>query len=104
MIKGHNKTILSEPEKPSPDNCTDKTSCPLNGSCQHKNPVYSCRVLSPVIKQNHPHYIGFTEDALKDRIDKHNNSFKYESKRNPTELSNLVLGKKRRVKVNLGEF
>ena len=33
VINGHNKNILNEPEKPSPFNCRDKTSCPLNGSC-----------------------------------------------------------------------
>ena len=28
----------------SPCNCSGKTRCPLNGSCQHKNLVYSCKV------------------------------------------------------------
>ena len=82
VINGHNKNILNEQEKPSPCNCRDKTSCPLNGSCQHKNLVYSCKVSTPDIKQNHPHYIGLTEHTFKDRLYKHNNSFKYESKRN----------------------
>ena len=50
VINGHNKNILNEQEKPSPRNCRDKTSCPLNGSCQHKNLVYSCKVSTPDIK------------------------------------------------------
>ena len=55
VINGHNKNILNEQEKPSPCNCRDKTSCPLKGSCQHKNLVYSCKVSTPDLKQNHPH-------------------------------------------------
>ena len=58
VINGHNKNILNEQKKPSPFNCRDKTSCLLKGSCQHKNLVYSCKVSTPDLKQNHPHYIG----------------------------------------------
>ena len=106
MINGHNKNILNEQEKPSPCNCRDKTSCPLNGSCQHKNLVYSCKVSTPDIKQNHPHYIGQNiqniEHTFKDRLYKHNNSFRYESKRNSAELSNFIWGeKKEKVNVDL---
>ena len=68
VINGHNKNILNEQEKPSPCNCRDKTSCPLKGTCQHKNLVYSCKVSTPDLKQNHPHYIGFTEHTFKDSI------------------------------------
>ena len=78
VINGHNKNILNEQEKSSPCNCRNKTSCPLKGSCQHKNLVYSCKVSTPDLKQNHPHYIGLTEHTFKDRLYKHNNSFKYE--------------------------
>ena len=95
MINGHNKNILNKQEKPSPCNCRDKTSCSLKGSCQHKNLVYSCKVSTPDLKQNNPHYTGLTEHTFKDRLYKHNNSFKYESKRNSTELSNFIWGKKK---------
>ena len=37
--------------KLSSSNCRDKTSCPLNGSCQHKNFLCSGRVSTPYIKQ-----------------------------------------------------
>ena len=50
VINGHDKHILNDVEKPS-CNCRDKTSCPLNRSCQHKNLVYSCKVPIPDIKQ-----------------------------------------------------
>ena len=100
VINGHNKNILNEQEKTSPCNCRDKTSCPLNGSCQHKNLVHFCKVSTPDIKQNHPHCIGLAEHTFKDRLYKHNNSFKYESKRNSTELSNFIWGKKKE-KINV---
>ena len=84
-----------EPEKPSPCNCRDKTACPLSGSCQHKNLVYSCKVSTPDTKQNHPHYIGLTEHIFKDKLYKYKNPFKYDSNRNSTELSNFIWGKKK---------
>ena len=90
FINGHNKNILNEQEKPSACNCREKTYCSLHGNSQHKNLVYSCKVLTSDIKQNHPHYIGLTEHTFKDRHYKHNNSFKYESKRDSTELSNFI--------------
>ena len=52
--------------------------------------VYICKADTPNIIENHPHYIGLTENTFKDRFYKHKNSFKYESKRNATELSNFV--------------
>ena len=77
-------------DKPSPCNCRDKTSCPLNGSCQHKNFLCSGRVSTPYIKQNNSHYIGLAKHTFKDRLYKHNNSFQHMSKRNSTELSNFI--------------
>ena len=62
--------------------------------------IYSFKVSTPDLKQNHPHYIGLTEHTFKDRLYKHNNSFKYESKRNSTELSNFIWGKKKE-KINV---
>ena len=101
--------MLCGQEKPAPDSCRGKTSCPSNGSFQHKNIFLffcqgkSCMFLQGLVrKQNHPHYIGLTEHALKERLDKLNTSFKYESKGNPTEPSNLIWGKKKeKVNVNL---
>ena len=47
-------------------NCRGKTSCPLNGSCQHKNLVYSGKVSTQDLKQNHLHYTGLTEHTFED--------------------------------------
>ena len=49
---------------------------------------------TPNITESYPHYIGLTENTFKDRFYKHKNSFKYESKRNATELSNSILENK----------
>ena len=78
VINGHNKNMFNEQEKLSPCNCRDKTSRSLNGSCQHKSLVYSCKVSTPDVKQNHPHCIGLTGHTFKERLYKQNNSFKYE--------------------------
>ena len=67
-----------------------KSSCPLNGDCMQSSLVYICKADTPNIIENHQHYIGLTENALKDRLHKHKNSFKYESKRNVPKLSNFV--------------
>ena len=66
MINGHNKNILNKQEKPSRSNCSDKISCPLKGNSQHKSLLYSCKISTLDVKQNHPHYIGLTEHAFKD--------------------------------------
>ena len=100
VINSHNKNMLTEQEKPSPCNCSDKTSCSFNGSCPHKILVYYCKVSTLNIKQNHPHYIGLTEHTFKDRLYKHNNFFKYGSMRNSIELSNFIYGKKKE-KINV---
>ena len=103
VINGHNKNLLNEQEKHSPFNYRDKTLCPLKGSCRYKNLVYSCKVSTPDLKQNHPHYIGLAEHTFKDSfitVFFHNNSFKYESKRNSIQLSNFIWSKKKK-KINV---
>ena len=82
LINHQNKNIL--------------TPCPLKGRCQHKYVVRFCKFSTPDLKQNHPHYIGLTEHRFKDRLYKHNNSCKYESKRNSAELYNFIWVKRKR--------
>ena len=43
---------------------------PLKRSCQHKNLVYSCKVSTPDLKQNHPHYVALTEHTFKSSTNK----------------------------------
>ena len=52
--------------------------------------VYISMADTPNITENHPHYIGLTENTFKDRFYKHKNSLKYESKRNAMKLSNFI--------------
>ena len=95
VIDGHNKNILMSKKNLLDVAVRTKTSYPLKGSWQHKNLLYFCKVSTPDLKENHPHYIGFIEHTCKDRLYKHNSSFKYESKRTPTELSNFIWDKKK---------
>ena len=50
-----------------------KSSCPLNGNCMQSSLVYICKADTPNIIENHPHYIGLTENTFKDRFQKHKN-------------------------------
>ena len=97
IINSHDKKIINNniPKPSTPTcNCRLKTSCPLNGDCLQSSLVYICKADTPDIIENHPHYIGLTENTFKDRFYKHKKLFKYESKRNATELSNFVWEKK----------
>ena len=90
-ITSHNKSIIRKEEIPnSPTcNCRAKNSCPLAGNCLQKNVIYKCSVKSDNTTVD-ADYIGLTENTFKDRLYKHRNSFKYESKANSTKLSKYV--------------
>ena len=74
-------------------NCRVKESCPLNGDCLQSSVVYGCKITSNNTAETSQHYIGLTGNTFKDY--KQNNSFKYETKKNSTELSNYVWDKKK---------
>ena len=76
-------------------NCRVKEYCPLNGDCLQSSVVYGCKITSNDTAEDSPHYIGLTENTFKNRIYKHKNSFKYETKKNSTELSNYLWDKKK---------
>ena len=86
------KIINNYIPKPSTStfNCCSRTSCPLNGDCLQSSFVYIFKADKPNVIGNHPHYIDLTENTCKDRFYKHKNLFKYESKRNATEMSNFA--------------
>ena len=69
--------------------------CPLNGDCLRSSVVYGCKITSNDTTEDSPHYISLTENAFKDRLYKHKNSFKYGTKKNSTELLNYVWDKKK---------
>ena len=93
IINSYNKKIINnnilKPSAPT-CNCRWKTYCSLNGDWLQSSLVYIRKLDTPAIVENHPHDIGLTENTFKDQFYKHTNSFKYESKRNGTELSNFV--------------
>ena len=89
IINSQNEKIIKNniPKPSAPTcNCRSKTSFPLNGAYLQSNLVYICKADTPDMIENHPHYIGLTENTFKDRFYKYKNSFKYESKRNATEV------------------
>ena len=75
--------------------------CPLNGDCLQSSVVYGCKITSNSTAVDSPHFISLTENAFKDyinkdyRLYKQNNSFKCETKKNSTKLSNYVWDKKK---------
>ena len=93
VINSHNKKIINDNiVKPTTQscNCRTKTSCPLHNECLQSSLVYICKTMTNNNTDNHPHYIRLTENTFKDRFYKHRSLFKYESKRNATDLSNFV--------------
>ena len=93
IINSHNKKILNENiAKPTSAscNCRVQGSCPLDDNCLQSSLVYICKAATPKITNNYRHYIGLMDNTLKDRLYKHKNSLRYESKKNATELSNFV--------------
>ena len=93
IISSHNKKILnsneSEPQNDKQCNCRKKTDCPINGKCLQKEVIYRCKVEEPETNTE-KFYVGLTANAFKQRWYGHNHTFKYESKRASTELSNHV--------------
>ena len=99
IIKSHNKKVLSNgvsKSSKSSCNCRDKCSCPLNDNCLQQNVICCSKVIpgNQYTNNNHPNHIGLTESSFKDRLYKHKSYFKYENKRNTTELSNFIWDQK----------
>ena len=94
IINAHKKTILNENiGKTTCDscNCRVKASCPLDDNCLQSSLVYICKAAVPKITNDYPLlHFGLTKKTFKDRLYKHKNSLRYESKKNANELSNFV--------------
>ena len=93
IINAHNKKILNETiTKTTCESCNFivKVSCPLDGNYLQSSLIYICKAAATKITNDHPHYIGLTENIFKDRSYKHKSSFRYESKKNATELPNFI--------------
>ena len=93
IINSHNNNILNENiAKPTSTwcNCRVKASFLLSGNCLQSSLVYTCNTATPKITNDYPYYISSTKNTFKDILYTHNNSFRYESKKNTTELSIFV--------------
>lgn len=97
IITSHNNKILSNSSNLNAPtcNCRQINLCPLNGKCLTKNVIYLCNVKTNPQDEGR-YYIGLTEKTFKDRLYKHNNSFRYESGSNSTELSKFVWSVKKK--------
>ena len=91
IISSQNKSLLrNEPtNSEAACNCRDKPNCPLpsNGECRLSAVVYKATVTS---SEGEMEYIGISDSEIKLRISNHKNSFKYESKKNATRLSQHI--------------
>ena len=95
IVSAHNQKILQQSESDKSKkmcNC-QKPPCPLQGKCQTDNLVYQAKVKTDSEEQT---YIGLTATTFKLRLANHKTSFKYETKRGTTTLSNYVWDLKNR--------
>lgn len=84
-ITAHNKKIINPKPEPTSAkcNCRDKSTCPIPGKCCSSSVVYKASV-------NNVNYIGMTEGEFKTRYRNHVQSFKDESKKSATTLSQYI--------------
>ena len=89
LINMDNKKKLGETENPdpSPCNCRDRNSCPLDGKCRTKNVIYQAEVKSDSGKET---YIGLTSNEFKTRYNNHKSTFRHNKNRFSTELSKHI--------------
>ena len=95
IITKHNKSVIGKSEPTQTDksqkdcNCRDKLQCPLNKKCQTSSVIYQATVTRED-NNNSETYIGLTENSFKSRYAGHLSSFKHETKRNATALSEHI--------------
>ena len=84
-ISAHNRRILNPkpPRTTSGCNCREKAACPIPDNCNTKCVVYQAKIGSAS-------YIGMTEGPFKVRYNNHTYSFREETKRTATTLSQYV--------------
>ena len=89
IISSHNKNLLGNKQERKTSipscNCHNSANCPLNRECRKKAVIYKASITSDGSSK---HYIGCTKTEFKTRYCNHTHSFRYQEKRNATELSN----------------
>ena len=93
-INGQNKRILEgkkngerRGEKGGGCNCRDKENCPVGENCLREEVIYEATVKS---SEGEKRYIGLAGNTFKERYYGHTHSFRWEDKRQSTELSKYV--------------
>ena len=69
--------------------CRTPTSCPLNGQCLDRSIIYQACVTNTA-NNTTATYVGLTEGEFKTRYNNHTATFRNNSKRSSTELSNHI--------------
>ena len=84
-ISAHNRKILEPKLQPTMSNCNcrEKTKCPIPDRCNTKCVIYEAKI-------KNANYIGMTEGPFKTRYNNHTHSFREETKRNSTTLSQYI--------------
>ena len=89
IIQNHNSKLLKNNSERNTTNCScpmaKKDLCPLQNKCLEKCLVYKATVL-----KSNKFYIGITESEFKKRLANHRYSFKHESGKTSTTLSQHV--------------
>ena len=90
ILQSHNSKILNtriqeKTEKMCSCPETKKDKCPLDNKCLGKSIVYKATV-----SKSSKFYIGITEGDFKKRLANHRHSFRHETKRNSTTLSQHI--------------
>ena len=93
IIDGHNKRILNSTKAPDKVlktcNCRNKLDCPLQGKCLTSSVIYQATV-NRLDNHQKETYIGLTEHPFKTRYYSHIHSFKKDSQRDATTLSQHI--------------
>ena len=92
-ITSHNKSVIGKvatPDTTQPNcNCRKDKACPLDGQCLTTGIIYQATVVRQD-NNNTETYIGLTDNSFKTRYNAHTSSFRNESKRNSTTLSQVI--------------
>ena len=93
IIRKQNKTIIrkntTQEETEKKFNCRIKNACPLNGDCRKSSIIYQAAV-TRLDNQDTKTYIGLTDNEFKTRFRNHTSSFRNNSKRAQTKLSQYI--------------
>ena len=93
IIANHNKSVIKKnrPEETSDKtcNCRRDKVCPLDGKCLTSSIIYQATVVRQDNGKDET-YIGLTDNSFKTRFNGHTCSFRNESKRSATTLSQYI--------------